>query len=104
MKEESEDKLTNLLLDVIRVRPAMYLGLARLDMLATFISGYMLAQTNDKYFGDNGFIDWFFKEKGLDLSKFSILGDTLFLDESNGDQYEALLMYFSYLAKYRDRI
>ncbi len=60
MQEESEDKLTNLLLDVIRVRPAMYLGLARFDMLATFIRGYMLAQTNDKYFGDNGFIDWFF--------------------------------------------
>lgn len=95
--------LTNIILDIIRIRPNMYLRDAKNSTLYTFLLGYQMAETmntlkTDDFFGENGFIDWFMKLKGI-KSLNSI--ETPFLDECDNNEQKALELYFEYVERYR---
>lgn len=74
MKDLKEyENLTNLLLEVVRKRPGMFLGQAKISLLNTFLTGYQIALgvnslENDTYFGENGFNNWFLKLEGKEFS------------------------------------
>lgn len=95
--------LTNIILDLIRIRPNMYLRDAKISSLNTFLLGYQMAENmnsfeTDNFFGENGFNDWFMKLKGIEFLN-SI--ETPFLDECNNNEENALELYFEYVDKYR---
>lgn len=104
MTELKEYKnLTNIILDLIRKRPNMYLRDAKISTLNTFLLGYQMAENmnsveTDDFFGKNGFTNWFMKLKGIE-SLNSI--ETPFLDECNNNEQKALELYFEYVEKYR---
>ena len=97
--------LTELLLRVIRKRPAMYLGDNTISSLSKFIIGYSFGfdaakvsdDEFDSYFGKYGFVEWFLREENLQPTSF---WETPFLDKANGDEKVALQIYFEYLEKY----
>lgn len=95
------NNLTELLLNIIRLRPAMYLGEARLSYLSIFLLGYQFGNSRqlDNYFGDNGFQQWF------ERKYYPMNGNSwfmTFLDEVDGDEKLALELYFDYLEKYHN--
>ena len=97
--------LTGLLLGPIRQRPAMYLGEAKISLLSNFIFGYSMgfhmAKSSDNeiddYFGEAGFLEWFFQKYNLEQTSF---WETPFLNEANNDEKKALQLFFEYLEKY----
>ena len=101
------NSLTDILLDVVRERPAMYLGEAKISNLANFIIGYMIGfqaakdtdEKQDEYFGDNGFLEWFYKNQNRKLDSFWQIP---FLEKANDDETKALLVFFEYLDKYKN--
>ena len=107
MKNTKDAGLVNFLLNVVRVRPAMYLGEAKLSKLATFLVGYNIGYFTakeegadmDEYFGDNGFLEWFFKKHNIGNLSF---WEIPFLELANGDDAKALIVYFEYLEEYRN--
>ncbi len=95
--------LTNIILDLIRKRPSMYLRDAKISTLNTFLLGYQMAENmnslkTDAFFGENGFTNWFMKLKGIELLN-SI--ETPFLEECDNNEQKALELYFEYVEKYR---
>lgn len=46
----------------------MYLGKANISALSTFLTGYSIGHgfakgtDEDEYFGENGFMDWYYKK------------------------------------------
>ena len=100
---KEHENLTNLILDVIRKRPKMYLKEAKISTLNTFLLGYQMAEKmnsieTDEFFGENGFFNWFMKIKGIEFTS-SI--ETPFLNECNNNEKKALELYFEFLEKYR---
>lgn len=97
--------LTGLLLGPIRQRPAMYLGEPKISLLPNFILGYHLGfymaknhdTVMDKYFGETGFLEWFFKKFNIGQTSFWM---TPFLNEANQDERKALELFFKYLDEY----
>lgn len=97
--------LTEFLLGPLRIRPAMYLGKATISSLAIFVGGYMVGFRNgkdsdspfDDFFGENGFLEWFFKKYEIESPSF---WETPFLDKVNQDQEAALELFFTYLEEY----
>lgn len=107
MKSVSEYKnLVDFLLKVVRERPAMYLGEAKLSRLPNFITGYNIgyhiAAQNDEgdgYFDQqHGFLQWFYNKYNIEQTSF---WETLFLSEAQGDDKQALLLFFKYLEEYQ---
>jgi hypothetical protein len=98
--------LTNFLLEVVRIRPAMYLGEAKLSLLPTFIIGYNIGyhmanssdQDIDEYFDGNGFLEWFYKKRNI---RNTGSWTTPFLEEAKGDESKALMLFFKHLEEYR---
>ena len=101
--------LVDFLLNVVRIRPAMYLGEAKISRLTTFISGYQIGyftamqdgSVMDEYFGRNGFLEWFYRKYNIENKSF---WEIPFLEMANHDDAQALLIYFEYLEKYRNVI
>lgn len=97
--------LTGLLLGPIRQRPGMYLGEPRISLLPNFILGYSMGfhmakkhdTAMDEFFGETGFVEWFFKKYNIVQSSF---WQTPFLDEANQDERKALELFFKYLEEY----
>ncbi len=96
------DNLTELLLNLIRKYPSMFLGTANINKLAILIQGYRLAIPTDFYFDESfGFLVWN-KDKykstiaNLDVSYWQ----QFFLNQTNDDEYEALMLYFFALEEY----
>jgi len=97
--------LTGLLLGPIRKRPGMYLGEPKISLLSNFIFGYQMgfymAKNNDgamdEYFGETGFLEWFFKKYNIRQTSF---WRTPFLDEADQDEKKALELFFKYLEEY----
>jgi hypothetical protein len=66
--------LTEILLGPVRKRPGMYLGEAKISKFANFIIGYRIGylvakndnELEDIYFGELGFIEWFYKKYNID--------------------------------------
>lgn len=95
--------LTNIILDLIRERPNMYLRDAKISSLNTFLLGYQMAENmnsvkTDDFFGEIGFTNWFMKLKRIEFLN-SI--ETPFLDECDNNEQKALELYFEYVEKYR---
>ncbi len=101
------NSLTDILLGVVRERPAMYLGEAKISNLSNFIIGYMIGwyaakdsdENQDEYFSDNGFLEWFYinQNRKLDSS-----WQTPFLEKAKDDETKALVIFFEYLEKYKN--
>ena len=51
----------------------------------------------DDYFGETGFLEWFYKKYNIEQTSF---WETPFLDEANNDEKEALQLFFKYLDDY----
>jgi DNA gyrase/topoisomerase IV subunit B len=99
--------LTGILLGPIRQRPGMYLGEPKISLLPNFILGYSIgyhmAKNNDdamdNYFGETGFLDWFFKKYTIEPTS---LWRTPFLEEANQDEGKALELFFKYLDEFNN--
>ncbi len=98
--------LTDFLLGVVRIRPAMYLGEAKISLLPTFIIGYMVGcnlarnpDFKDTYFDDGGFLEWMDQKYHIGQPNS---WTTPFLDQSNDDERKALELYFNYLEEYHN--
>ncbi len=104
MTQSGYNNLTELLLNVIRPRPGMYLGTNHISKLPNLILGYEFSdriskQTPDFYFGGNGFLTWY-----VDTYKppqMSYWHD-YFLSETADDEVKALDLYFIRLDEYYD--
>lgn len=64
METSEYRNLTELLLNVVRCRPGMYLGRDHISKLPNFILGYQFCDRisngqQDFYFGNNGFLIWY---------------------------------------------
>ena len=104
MKGIEYKNLTELLLNVIRIRPGMYLGEDHLTKLPNLILGYRFSDAisqdeQDFYFGDRGFLTWYTNEYKLAPKSF---WHQYFLEESGGDNSQALQLYFTRLEEYYD--
>lgn len=101
--------LTGFLLGPVRQRPGMYLGEPKISLLPNLILGYSIgfhmAKSNDtamdNYFGETGFLEWFFKKYNIGQTSF---WKTPFLDEANQDEQKALELFFKYLDEYNNEI
>lgn len=92
--------LSEFLLFVLKKRPGMFLTRAKISYLSIFLTGCMVANPKDRYFDqEEGFLNWFYKEKNYDEVFFSYWTYP-FLEEADGDEEKALLIYFTYLEKY----
>jgi hypothetical protein len=99
--------LTGFLLGPLRKRPGMFLGRPEISRLPNFILGYSIgfemAKTSDNeadyYFGENGFLDWYFK---MFPERFSSYWTDSFLIEANNDETLALEIFFNYLERYKN--
>ena len=93
--------LTELLLNVIRQRPGLYLGQAKISLLPTFIIGYRMypGAFKDDYFGENGFLEWMDKKYNIGQPSS---WTTPFLDKANDNEEKALELYFDYLEEFQN--
>ncbi|MES2703145.1 MAG: hypothetical protein V4649_10925 [Bacteroidota bacterium] len=99
--------LTDIILGAMRERPLLFFGQARISNLADFISGYSTGfyaarnsqEKEDEFFSDDSFIEWFYKKKNLENGGS---WRTPFLEEANGDEAKALLIFFEYLEQYKN--
>jgi hypothetical protein len=102
MKLPEYTNLIELLLNVVRLRPGMWLGQSHISQLPNFILGFMLRDNlaqgeKDFYFGDNGFLNWYndkYKPQPMSFWK------EYFLSEVNYDELKALHLYFEKLEEY----
>jgi hypothetical protein len=96
------NNLTELLLNVIKVRPGMYLGTNEISKLPNLILGYEFSNsiselTPDFYFGEKGFLNWY-REK-YKPSRCSHW-EQYFVMQAGGDEVKALELYFVRLEEY----
>ena len=96
--------LTELLLNVIRQRPGMYLGRNHITKLPNFIAGYdfsdfISGRPRDFYFGDNGFMSWYVDKYNPEQNS---LWTNYFLIEVDNSEEKALELYFTRLQEYYD--
>jgi len=102
MEKPEYTNLTELLLNIVRQRPGMYLGTKQITKIENFILGYRFRDSlshkvQDFYFGDSGFIEWYTKKYNLpQLSSW----ENYFLDEAKDDEVKALEIYFARLEEY----
>ena len=94
--------LTELLLNVLRPRPGIYLGLSHISKLPNFILGYRFRDEifqgeTDFYFGNSGFLQWY--EKKYKPKPMSFWHD-YFLSVVKNDEFKALELYFERLEEY----
>ncbi|MDB5276183.1 MAG: hypothetical protein JWR61_1138 [Ferruginibacter sp.] len=104
MKTYQYNNLTELLLTLIRERPGMYLGLAKISKLPNFILGYQfcsnISQNEiDFYFGEKGFIEWYTSRYNPAQTSF---WQDYFLAETGNDEHKALTLYFTRLEEYHN--
>jgi hypothetical protein len=102
MNKEEYNNLTELLLNVVRSRPGMYLGVDHISRLPNFILGYRFCNQispgkPDFYFGDNGFLKWYEEKYRLTTMSF---WQSYFLMEAEEDESKALKLYFDKLEEY----
>ena len=98
------DNLTELLLNVVKQRPAMYLGQKHISKLPNFILGYQFSdmisrQNPDFYFGEKGFLDWYVDKYCPPPTSF---WQDYFLSQTGNDESKALDLFFERLAEYHD--
>jgi hypothetical protein len=102
MKQLAYKNLTELLLNIIRHRPGMYLGRNHISKLPNFLLGYDFRDElsngeRDFYFGDKGFLVWYSnKYKPKEMSFWH----DYFLAETENDEVKALELYFTRLEEY----
>ena len=102
MRKCQYKNLAELLLNQVRERPAMYLGKNSITKLPGFIAGYMFRDalsnsSEDFYFGENGFINWYEKKYKVQRASF---WHSYFLDEASNNKEKALEIYFERLEEY----
>lgn len=105
-KIKEYENLIGLLLGPVRERPAMYLGEARLTMMPNFITGYEMGyqmtksdnSSTEHYFESPGFLNWYFEKNTI--GRLTNTWMNPFWDEANGDDFEALMIYFKHLEEY----
>jgi hypothetical protein len=102
--ETQYNDLTSFLLNVVKPRPGLVLHEAKISNLSLFITGYMVGygiagKKQDRYFGENGFIDWFCRKYNVDEPCYTMMP---FLNIANDDEKKALEIYFGYLQEYQD--
>jgi len=96
--------LTELMLNVVRVRPGMYLGTNQIIKLPNFIIGYhfrdlISEKAPDFYFGENGFLTWYVDKFKLPQLSF---WECYFMQEANDNEEKAIEIYFERLEQYYD--
>lgn len=102
MEQPEYKNLAELILNVVRKRPGMYLGTNSIAMLPNFILGYQFSDLISKrepdfYFGERGFLAWY--EQKYQPPPMSFWHD-YFLLEANDSPAEALLLYFERVEEY----
>lgn len=103
MIEMKYNSLTELLLNIVRQRPGMYLGKNHISKLPNFIIGYQFSdrisgREPDYYFGENGFLEWYCNTYNQPRVNNSWLN--YFLLEAKDDEAKALEIYFERLKDY----
>lgn len=100
--------LIGFLLGPVRQHPGMYLGEDKISKLQNFIFGYEMGVRlnckegiQDNYFGENGFINWFYKKNN---TKMDSSWESPFLKQAEGDERKALLIYFKYLEEFNNTL
>lgn len=98
--------LTDILLNVIRKKPGMFLGKNNIWSLSTFLNGYEMAtmmyrDNMDSFYSENGFKKWFLTIKNAHNVSF---WEIPLIEEAEGDETKALELFFNYLEEYQNSI
>ena len=101
--------LIDFLLTVLRPRPGMYLTAYNFSFLNIYLTGVQITcgqldktgEYSESFFGENGFLQWSWKKYNLGYPSYRV---DHYLEYANGDEKEALDLFFEDLEAYHSEI